>query len=317
MSKYDKAYLAKRSLETGFIRDNLEKVYRLVDVLQYINTNPLLSEYLVLKGGTAINLTVFNMPRLSVDIDLDFNCICSKSEMLDLRAEINTDLMQYMEGQGYNLDIDKGKNLLSLDSWVFYYQNSVGNKDNIKIEINYSMRNHILPINKATVNVGFLENTLTVNALNPIELFGSKIKALIERTAPRDLYDIYNMLHFGIFDETEQELLKKCVIFYLAVGGSKAISTNISFDSIDNLSFSKIKQTLLPVIRKSEKFDFEVAKAKVKQYLEKLMQFNEQDKAFINNFNSNKYMPELLFDDDSILKNICEHPMALWKTRVL
>lgn len=315
MYKYDKAFLDKKSLETGFIRDNLEKVYRLADVLEYINTNPLLCEYLVLKGGTAINLTVFNMPRLSVDIDLDFNCICSKNKMLELRAEINADLMQYMEGQGYYLDMDKGKNPMSLDSWVFYYQNSVGNKDNIKIEINYSMRNHILPINKATVNVGFLESNIKVNALHPIELFGSKIKALIERTAPRDLYDIYNMLRFGIFDESEQELLKKCVIFYLAVGGSKAISTMISFEGIDNLSFSKIRQTLLPVIRKSEKFDFESAKAEVKQYLDNLMQLSPEEKAFINNFNSNKYTPELLFSDKIILENICEHPMALWKTR--
>lgn len=31
-----------------------------------------MKEHLLLKGGTAINLTIFNLPRLSVDIDLDF-----------------------------------------------------------------------------------------------------------------------------------------------------------------------------------------------------------------------------------------------------
>lgn len=62
--------MGKRAEELGFIRDTLEKVYRLADILEYLNTNPLLRESLGLKGGTAINLTIFNLPRLSVDIDL-------------------------------------------------------------------------------------------------------------------------------------------------------------------------------------------------------------------------------------------------------
>jgi len=70
--KFDKKTIGKRAVEMGFIRDTLEKVYRLVDILEYLNKNPLLKESLALKGGTAINLTVFNLPRLSVDIDLDY-----------------------------------------------------------------------------------------------------------------------------------------------------------------------------------------------------------------------------------------------------
>ncbi len=48
--KYDKRYFDKRATETGFIRDSLEKVYRLADILEYINTNPLLRDSLALKG---------------------------------------------------------------------------------------------------------------------------------------------------------------------------------------------------------------------------------------------------------------------------
>ena len=72
MSSYDKIYIGKRAEELGYVRDTLEKVYRLADILEYLNTNPLLRESLALKGGTAINLTIFNLPRLSVDIDLDY-----------------------------------------------------------------------------------------------------------------------------------------------------------------------------------------------------------------------------------------------------
>lgn len=64
------------------MRDTLEKVYRLAEILKYINADKLLERRLVLKGGTAINLMVFNLPRLSVDIDLDYDRDCSAEEML-------------------------------------------------------------------------------------------------------------------------------------------------------------------------------------------------------------------------------------------
>lgn len=42
MSLYSKSDLEKLAKESGFIRDNLEKVIRLNDILIYFNTNPLL-----------------------------------------------------------------------------------------------------------------------------------------------------------------------------------------------------------------------------------------------------------------------------------
>lgn len=56
---------------TGFIKDNVEKVMRLIDILEGIFTSKW-KDKLVLKGGTAINIFYSGMPRLSVDIDLDY-----------------------------------------------------------------------------------------------------------------------------------------------------------------------------------------------------------------------------------------------------
>jgi len=36
-----------------------------------------------LKGGTAINLAVFNLPRLSVDIDMDYTPNDTKEEIVE------------------------------------------------------------------------------------------------------------------------------------------------------------------------------------------------------------------------------------------
>lgn len=315
MSLYSKTDLDKIAKESGFIRDNLEKVVRLVDVLNYFNTNPLLSNTLALKGGTAINLTVFNLPRLSVDIDLDFVTECSKEEMFVSREQINKEILIYMFTQDYTLSPNT-KNPHSLDSWAFFYQNAGGNKDNIKIEINYSMRNHIYPLVKANTNVNFL-SSISIQSLAPLELFGSKIKALMERTAARDLYDVYNMISQSIFSEDELNSLRKVVIFYLAVGGSNSPKTSYSFEVLDKLKFPQIRAHLMPVLRKSEHFDFEEAKREVKDFLTKFVVLTDHEKSFVENFNNHLYTPELLFNSLDILERIKQHPMAIWKTGVV
>ena len=86
---YDKIELTKIAKELKVVRDTYEKVLRLTDVLYYINTNEFLKNKLVLKGGTAINLLYTDLPRLSVDIDLDFTGDYTREEMLSHREEID------------------------------------------------------------------------------------------------------------------------------------------------------------------------------------------------------------------------------------
>ena len=56
---------------TGFRAEMIEKVLHLLNLLDQLNCHPMLKGKWVLKGGTALNLFVFDLPRLSVDIDLN------------------------------------------------------------------------------------------------------------------------------------------------------------------------------------------------------------------------------------------------------
>jgi len=313
MNLYSKQDLDRLASETNFIRDNLEKALRLCNILEYFGENPLLLKSLALKGGTAINLMVFDLPRLSVDIDLDFAIPCNREEMLAIRRKINREIITYMSTQGYILSPGT-KNPHSLDSLNFDIVLIVNNKDNIKIEVNYSLRNHIFPLVMSSTSVNFLP-MVTIQVLSPVELFGSKIKALIERSAPRDLYDVHRMLTMKIFHEPDFEMLRKTVLFYLAVGDSKKLEENYSFESIKKLKFSHIRSTLLPVLRKNEHFDFENAKEEIINFLQSLLIFTSDEKNFIREFNNNHYCPELLFDDPLIIERIKHHPMAKWKIK--
>jgi predicted nucleotidyltransferase component of viral defense system len=153
-----------------------------------------------------------------------------------------------------------------------------------------TLRHHIYPVNITQTKIGFLPST-EIRAIYPIELFGSKIKALIERTAARDLYDVYNMISNSVFTEEDLNMLRKSILF------------------------PQIRAHLIPVLRKSEQFDFEKAKKTVKEFLTALVVFTDKEKEFIKEFNNNNYVPELLFEDEEIIKRIKSHPMAIWKTR--
>lgn len=313
MSDYDISFLGKRAEELGFIRDTLEKVIRLSDILEHFNKNPLLKESLALKGGTAINLTICNLPRLSVDIDLDYLKTDSREDMLRSRDMITSMIDRYMKSQSY-VASPKSKSPLSLDSWVYEYTNAGGNKDNIKLEVNYSLRAHVLPTEERAIISEYFSSDFKVKCLAPSEIYGSKINALLSRAAARDLYDVRKMIQLGLFDGYGRELLKKCVIFYAAVS-SKDIQKSFHTKAIRTITQRKIKTDLLPVLKRRDDFNLDEAKIVVEEYIHDLMNLTNEEKKFLVRFENKDYVPELLFDDPEILSRIRNHPMALWKIR--
>jgi predicted nucleotidyltransferase component of viral defense system len=62
-----KERIIAEAASTGFRPEVFEKVAQLFSLLQAIWKHPFLKNRLVLKGGTALNLFILNVPRLSVD----------------------------------------------------------------------------------------------------------------------------------------------------------------------------------------------------------------------------------------------------------
>ena len=278
MTQFDRITLGRQARELGFVRDTFEKVCRLADVLAFLENDALLSKTLALKGGTAINLTIFDLPRLSVDIDLDYSENVPREEMLAQREIITERIRKYMAAAGYRPSL-KSKTYHALDSFVFEYVNAGGMKDNLKIEINYMLRAHVLPTTRRTVSLPWNDGALTVLSIAPIEIFASKIVALINRTAARDLYDISNLVKFGLFDESEEPLLRKCVMLY-AVIAADTVPERFDLSGIGKLQPYKIKTDLLPVLRHGEYFDLAAAREETTHYLTSLLR-PEKDELLI------------------------------------
>ena len=188
MKTYDLRKLNSLAKEFNYNRDSLEKVLRLTIFLRLFNTHELLKGKYILKGGTAINLCLFDLPRLSVDIDLNFNGDYSKEEMEKLRALHKKIITEEAMLRGYTVSA-KSRFTFALDSYLLQYTNAVDGIDYIKLELNYSNRIQLLvPIIYKTQTA--IVEPLEILVLNKVELYASKIAALIGRTTARDIFDV-------------------------------------------------------------------------------------------------------------------------------
>ena len=313
MMQWDKLTLGRMANELGFQRDTLEKVCRLSNVLKFMESDKLLAEGIALKGGTAINLTIFDLPRLSVDIDLDYCRSIDREEMLSDREIITDRISKYMMANGYVLS-PKSKKYHALDSFVYEYVNCGGVKDNLKIEINYMLRCHVLPVARRGVKLPWSAEKLLVLSVAPLEIFASKMVALLTRTAPRDLYDIHNMVRFGLFDESEEGMLRKCTVFYSAIGAAQP-PEKFELDNIGKVSSRQIRRDLNPVLRKGERFSLDFAQKEVSEYLASILVPTKEEELFWKAFSEGNYYPEWVFGNSNEFRNVAKHPMALWKCR--
>jgi len=85
---------------TGFHPDVLEKIIHLLSLLDAFQGHPFLKGKFALKGGTALNLFVFNLPRLSVDIDLNSLGAKDREGMLAEHPEVERAIHAVFRRQG-------------------------------------------------------------------------------------------------------------------------------------------------------------------------------------------------------------------------
>ena len=308
--EFSRQYLTRLAQESNFIKDTLEKVLRLSEILKFINSDVVFKDKLALKGGTAINLTAVELPRLSVDIDLDFTVNVDREELPEIKEKFKKRLTDYMWQEGYSLA--DFRDHFALTSFLFNYINNAGNRDNIKVEINFLDRCHVLPLEKKKILTKGIVEDFEVLALNTIELYASKINALLSRATPRDLYDVNAMIENNVIIDTE--LLRKCLVFYNAIGGDYDIQ-ELDYKNVERLDYRKYKTQLKPVISKDDKFDIDQAKERVIAYVKDLLVLTDGEKEFLSKLKEKTYEPELLFDNEEIVANIKNHPAALWRTK--
>ena len=106
--RLSREWLQREATATGFRVEILEKVAQLLDLLDGFNRHPYLKGRLALKGGTALNLFVFDVPRLSIDIDLNYVGQIDREAMLAERPEVERALEAVCGRAGIAIDRTPG-----------------------------------------------------------------------------------------------------------------------------------------------------------------------------------------------------------------
>ena len=182
------------------------QVALLVRILPFIADEPCFA----LKGGTAINLFVRDMPRLSVDIDLTYVPVAPRPDSL---KAIDAALRRIAETAGSGSPAEDIRLQAPSDEGAVTKMVARGEGVQIKIEVTPVIRGCVYEPETRIVApsvedvFGFAEMPVVSFA----DLYGGKIVAALDRQHPRDLFDVRDLLaNEGVTDE-----IRRAFIVYL------------------------------------------------------------------------------------------------------
>ena len=167
-------------------------------------------ERMALKGGSAINLFVRNMPRLSVDIDLAYLVIEDRETSLNNISQILYSSSQKISSVFRNINIQPSYSQSRHLKKLF-----IKSEDSlIKIEPNETIRGTVFPCILYDLCIPAQNEFLMfirVRTLSMADLYGGKICAALDRQHPRDIFDLKILLE----NEGLTEEIRKAFLVYL------------------------------------------------------------------------------------------------------
>jgi predicted nucleotidyltransferase component of viral defense system len=189
-----------------FDRKYIEQVHLLLSCMPAVSEQTCFA----LKGGTAINLFVRDMPRVSVDIDLIYLPIAARdvslagieSALLNIKSKVESDLDDV---------VVKEKRIQGRVAKL----TAISPVAEIKIEPNLVLRGALdVPVHRdlcAAAQVAF-EVFCTTAVASITDLYAGKLCAALDRQHPRDLFDVKVLLG----DTGVTPAIRRAFVVYLA-----------------------------------------------------------------------------------------------------
>ena len=306
--------LAAAAEATGFRADMLERVAQLIGLLAAIQRHPFLRGKLALKGGTALNLFVFDVLRLSVDIDLNYLGAESREAMLAERPRLEKALDAVFRRE--DLSSRQTTNEHAGSSWTLRYPTASGQTGRVDVDINYMYRVPLWPITVMdSRRVGDWQAT-GVPVVDVHELAAGKLAALLSRQRARDLFD--SRLIFSI-DALDLGRLRTAFVVYGAMNRRdwRTVSTgDVSFDA------AELANQLAPALRGGAEQSIEVGGYgqtlvdECRHALSALLPFTDGERAFLDRLlDEGEIDATLLTDDPGLQQRIEAQPLLAWKAQ--
>lgn len=305
--------LQQAAADSGFQVESYEKVHVLVRLLEAIRTHPFLGPRMALKGGTALNLFVLGLPRLSVDIDLNYVGASDRETMLAERPRVEQALQQVAGRMG--LTVKRAPTEHAGGKWRLTYATALGRQGSIEVDVNFMLRTPLWPAAPRDSHPIGSAKATRVLIVEDHELAAGKLAALVARSASRDVFDAREILRRPGLDRANLRL------GFVVYGGLNRVDwREITVEHVRTTA-ADVDSHLVPMLR----LDVRPAKADIAAWTETLVRDTRELMAavlpleaheleFLERLNgAGDIAPEILTAEPAMQAIIREHPGLKWK----
>ena len=305
--------LSAEAEATGFRPDVLEKVAHLVGLLNSMQSHPFLKGKLVLKGGTALNLFVFDVPRLSVDIDLNYVGDEDREGMLAERPKVEQAVQAVFAREGFSVRRIPEEH--AGGKWSLRYESALGQSGNLEVDINFMFRVPLWPVTTCDSHPVGSWRATGIPVLDHHELAAGKLAALLARRQARDLFDSHRILRM---DNLDSQRLRIGFVVYGAM--NRKDWRTVSADDVDFNAMDLARQ-LVPTLRvnaaevQAEPAGYgERLVRECREVLSAVLPFTDSERTFLDLLLDRGMIdPTLLTADESLQRRIQSQPLLEWK----
>ncbi len=313
--RMSKERLLSEAEATGFRTEMLEKAILLLHLLEALFHHPFLKDRLALKGGTALNLFLFELPRLSLDLDLNYVGSPGIEVMREERPKIEEAIRTVCEREGLSIRRQPSKNEHGGGKWSLRYESALGTGGNLEIDLNYVFRVPLWPlVARDSYSIGTTQ-ACGIPMLDLHELIAGKLAALLSRKASRDLFDVHFFLRSTDLDA------KRLRLAFIVYGGMNRRDWRMV--NIQDVDFQEkeLKDRLLPLVRKKSTDSSETVQRWAIRLVEEcqemlgcVLPFTDAEMEFLTRLlDYGEIEPALLTQDEPLGERIRQHPMLRWK----
>ncbi len=305
----------RAAAETGFREEAVEKVFYLTAILGRMRTHPDLRNAWALKGGTAINLFHLDVPRLSVDIDINYVGQADLKAMQAARPGFERALEACCEREG--CQVRRAPEEHAGGKYRLRYVGGVGGPGSLEVDVNYVQRIPLLGMERRRPMLPFGGEALDVPVLTLEELAAGKCAALLTRAAPRDAFDAWQLL------EIAPDLLTRpgLRLAFAVQAGSSREDLRASRSDTSPVSAKAVREELLPLLRAEARpldGDPDRLAAQLTQVRQTvastLLTWRKNEREFLDRLiEKGEVAPDLLTNDPALRERVAAQPMLRWK----
>ena len=311
--KFSSTEVLQAAEVTDFKAEMVEKVLHLLNLLNTLNSHPFLKGKWVLKGGTAWNMFMLDLPRLSVDIDLNYIGALAREEMMAERPKIEQAAQAVFSREGFSTKRVPDEH--AGGKWRLSYQSFTGQSGNLEVDLNFMFRQPLWNIQHIDSHPLGAFQAKSIPVLDIHELAAGKLAALLARGQARDLFDCHRILSM---DGLEQDRLRVAFVTY--GGMNRKDWRTVSIEDVD-FDTAELARLLIPTLHLHERNEqaspAEYGTRLVRECREGLsavLPFSGPERAFLDLLLDRGVVdPTLLTSDASLQRRIQSQPLLEWK----